>query len=114
MPGRYARTTRRVELQRAYFDALAQLFGSPLERNADKIAFHFVHDGFVVRASTLGLPLQCWTAMLDSAGSRGLSLSCNRQVIVHFQTWAGFPDCMPDIVIQTLHNTRNGKCFRLD
>jgi len=76
----YARTTRRVELQRAYFDALAQLFGSPLERNADKIAFHFVHDGFVV--------------------------------IVHFQTWAGFPDCMPDIVIQTLHNTRNGKCFR--
>ena len=34
------------------------------------------------------------------------------QVIVHFQTGPEFPDRMPDIVLQTLMSTRNGKCFR--
>jgi len=76
---------RRTALQAAYCEALAKLFGCPLERSADssQISFHF-----------------------------SIASLANFVVVIHFQTGPEFPIQMPNITIQTLMSTRGGKCFR--
>jgi len=72
---------RRTALQAAYCEALAKLFGCPLERSADssQISFHF-----------------------------SIASLANFVVVIHFQTGPEFPIQMPNITIQTLMSTRGG------
>lgn len=78
-----AQQQRSKLLRAAYFEALVQLFGSPLEYSADntKVSFHFVHNN-------------------------------NFVAIVTFQASLDFPERMPDLHVMSLTGSRHGKCVR--